>query len=36
MEVTEPLEIQNQRLKAIGLRLSVGMSQALNSAANEQ
>jgi hypothetical protein len=34
MEVTDLLEIQSQKLKGTGLRLSVRMSQALNSVAN--
>jgi hypothetical protein len=34
MEVTDLLEIQRQKLKAAGLRLSVGMSQVLNSVVN--
>jgi hypothetical protein len=36
MDVTDLLEIQSQKLKGTGLRLSVGMSQALNSVANSQ
>jgi hypothetical protein len=34
MELTDLLEVQSQKLKATGLKLSVGMSQALNSVAN--
>jgi hypothetical protein len=36
MEVTDLLEIQNPKLKATRLKLSVGMFQALNSVAHQQ